>query len=330
MIDKFELVYNAFKNKPSDEKPISLWKHFPYEDRAPEGLEKATIRFHEKFPGDLIKFSPHGRYCVVDWGCEINAEVDPISGSTNCKKCVISSKEDWETIEELDPQEGEFGRQLQALRGVTNVYGNKVPIMMTIFSPFMVASKIDPNILEHIKDASNTVLDGLKEVSKTMIEFAKSSIDEGANGLFIATQHSRDILSLKQFEQYEVAPMRHLMSSVTKKEFTVIHIHGLNIYFKEIATKLQPDAINWHDQETPPTLQDAPKEFSGGLLAGMGARVKLRTASPQETRQYILKILENTCNQHIMAPGCVIPLDVSDENIEIVLNTVKEFQPNKK
>ncbi|MFX1255207.1 MAG: uroporphyrinogen decarboxylase family protein [Promethearchaeota archaeon] len=327
MTDKFELIYNAFKNKASDMKPVSLWKHFPQEDRTPDGLAKATIQFHDKFPGDLIKISPHGRYCVVDWGCEVDMEFDPISGSTSCKTCCITTTEDWETIEEVDPQEGEFGKQLQALKAINQVYEGKVPMMMTVFSPFMTASKMDPNILQSIVDAPETVLGGLKEISKTMTEFAKNSIEAGANGLFIATQHSRkDVLSLEQLEQFEIGPIGRLMSLVTKKEFTVLHIHGLNIYFKELGAKLRPDAINWHDQQTPPTLQNAPKEFSGGLLGGIDAEETLRTATAGDVRKHILEVLENTSNQHILAPGCVIPIDVPEENIEAVLTTVREYR----
>ncbi|MFX1534177.1 MAG: uroporphyrinogen decarboxylase family protein [Promethearchaeota archaeon] len=328
MTDKFKLIYNAFKNKPSDMKPISLWKHFPREDRTPDGLAKATIQFQDKFPGDLIKISPHGRYCVVDWGCEIDMEFEPISGSTRCKRCCIATRDDWETIEEVDPQEGEFGKQLRALKAINQVYEGKVPMMMTVFSPFMTASKMDPNMLQNIVDAPETVLSGLKEISKTMTEFAKSSIEAGANGLFIATQHSiKDVLSLEQLEQFEISPIGRLMSLVSKKEFTVLHIHGLNIYFKELGAKLRPDAINWHDHQTPPTLQDAPKEFSGGLLGGIDAEETLRTATAEEVRKHIMEVLENTSNQHIMAPGCVIPIDVPDENIEAVLTTVREYQP---
>ncbi|MCP4761618.1 MAG: hypothetical protein GY870_07540 [archaeon] len=326
MIDKFELISNAFKNKPSEITPISLWKHFPESDLIPEDLAEASIRFYEKFPVDLIKVSPHGRYCVVDWGCELSGESDPISGSKVCSKYCIDSIDDWKNIEEKDPSLGEFGKQIKALKIITDKFGSEAPIMMTIFSPMMVASKMDSNIIKNLKKEPDTVLEGIKKITNTMANFAKLSIENGAHGLFIATQHSRDdIFDIENLTKFEIQPISKIISSVPKNTFTVMHVHGNNIYFEEIGRKINPEAINWHDHQTPPNLKNAPQKFSGGLLAGIDGKVKLRKANKEQTRQHILDVLKNTCNQHIMAPGCVIPQDVPDEIIEIVYNTVREF-----
>ena len=86
---KLELILSTFKGEPHEGVPITLWKHFPHIDRTPEGLAKAQIQYQEKFDFDLMKISPHGRHCTIDWGGTIG-DVDPISGSTTTKDSPVS------------------------------------------------------------------------------------------------------------------------------------------------------------------------------------------------------------------------------------------------
>ncbi|MFX0185289.1 MAG: uroporphyrinogen decarboxylase family protein, partial [Candidatus Hodarchaeota archaeon] len=147
-LDRFSLIKATFNHERTEKVPYSLWKHFVEADKTPEGLAQAQHDFQKKFDSDIMKISPHGSYCVVDFG-GILGEYSPVSGSRICERTPILSLSDWETIEPVDPNEGEFGAQIKAVELIYQQVENEVPTMMTIFSPFMVASKLDPAILEH-------------------------------------------------------------------------------------------------------------------------------------------------------------------------------------
>ncbi|MHA2500681.1 MAG: hypothetical protein ACXAEL_14025, partial [Candidatus Hodarchaeales archaeon] len=66
-IDKFDLIKEVFHGSGfTDTVPISVWKHFPNDDRTPKGLAAKELEFQKRFDPDLKKICFHGRYCCVD------------------------------------------------------------------------------------------------------------------------------------------------------------------------------------------------------------------------------------------------------------------------
>ena len=327
-IDKFSLIKATFKRQKTEKVPYALWKHFPEADKTSEGLAKAQLEFQHKFASDLMKISPHGSYCVVDFG-GVLGDYRPISGSRICEKPPISSLSDWETLEPVDPNDGEFGAQVKAVELIFQQVENEIPTMMTIFSPFMVASKLDPFLLDHVSKDQQLLFDQITMLSKIMVEFASSVLDAGSDGLFIATQHFNAILPHDQLQDLEFQPIKSILNQIVKKSsFNVLHLHGEKPYFK-LATQLpNVQAINWHDQQTPPSLLEARQEFSGGLLGGLDEMAVLRDDNHKKIQQSIQEVYNEFSDLgFIFAPGCVIPQDVPDDNLTIVTETINAFIP---
>ena len=145
-MDKFDLIKKALKAEPTEKVPYAIWKHFPEFDKGSEGLLKAQMEFQNKFDSDIMKISISGRAFATDFGAELGG-YDPDSGSRICVKYPIEGLEDWENIKKVDANGGEFGNQIKAMKLIHREVDGKVPTMMTVFSPFMVASQIDPNVI---------------------------------------------------------------------------------------------------------------------------------------------------------------------------------------
>jgi uroporphyrinogen decarboxylase len=103
----------------------------------------------------------------------------------------------------------------------------------------------------------------------------------------------------------------------------LLHLHGKKIYFEKLAT-LPVQAINWHDRLTEPTLQEGKGHFGGAVVGGLSEWQTLRGGSLEEviaeTRD---AIAQTEASGVIVAPGCVLPLDVSDAHLDAVVRTVK-------
>ncbi|MFW9906845.1 MAG: uroporphyrinogen decarboxylase family protein [Candidatus Thorarchaeota archaeon] len=327
-IDRFSLIKATFNRQKTEKVPYALWKHFPEADKTSEGLAKAQLDFQQRFDSDLMKISPHGSYCVVDFG-GILGDYRPVSGSRICDKPPISSLSDWETLEPVDPNDGEFGAQVKAVNLIHIQVENEIPTMMTIFSPFMVASKLDPSLLDHIFQDQQLLSDQITMLSKVMGDFASSVLDAGSDGLFIATQHFNSTLPQDRLQDFEFQPIKSILNQVTKKSsFNVLHLHGEEPYFK-IATQLPSvHAINWHDQQTPPSLLEARQEFSDGLLGGLDEMTVLRQNDQNKIKQSINKVYGQFNSRGLVfAPGCVLPLDVPENNLAVVVETIKSLIP---
>ncbi|MFX1452742.1 MAG: uroporphyrinogen decarboxylase family protein [Promethearchaeota archaeon] len=325
-MDKFDIIEKAFKAKPTEQVPYAIWKHFPEFDKTTEGLYKAQMIFQEKFDSDIMKISISGRAFASDFGAELGG-YDPDSGSRICVKYPIERLEEWENIKKIDVYEGEFGNQIGAMKLIHQEVEGKIPTMMTVFSPFMVASQIDPNIITHYRKNSQLVGEQLKVIISAMTEFTQASLDAGADGIFLATQHFNSKLTDAERVALEFTPMKSLIKKAIKKNnFLVLHLHGDNPDFK-MATKLPTDAINWHDQQTKPNLSEARKIFNGGLLGGLDAESWKSLTDPTDLSTLITTVYKNFNGPGlIIAPGCVIPQFISDSVIHAAVKTIKKLK----
>lgn len=326
--DRFSLLKAVFEHQKTEKVPYALWKHFPEADKTSEGLAAAQLDFQQKYASDLMKISPHGSYCVVDFGGILD-EYSPISGSRICDRPPILSLSDWETLEPVDPNDGEFGAQIKAVRLIHKQVENEVPTMMTVFSPFMVAAKLDPSLLEHLVQHRQLLTSQIKMLSNVMGEFSSAVLDAGADGLFVATQHFNPALPQEEIRDFEFQPMKSLLQDVTKKSsFNILHLHGENPYFTWATQLPNVQGINWHDQRTSPSLQEARQDFSGALLGGLDEMDLLRKGSTEEIQKSIETLFREVNDRgFIYAPGCVLPQDVPENNIHIVIDTINSLVP---
>lgn len=324
-MDKFDLIKKAFKAEPTEKVPYAIWKHFPEFDKRPQGLFKAQMKFQNQFDSDIMKISISGRAFASDFGAELGG-YNPESGSRVCVKYPINMLRDWDKIKKVEITCGEFGNQIKAMKLISREVEGKIPTMMTVFSPFMVASQIDKNIISNYRKNPELVGEQLKIIITAMTDFTKSSLDAGADGIFLATQHFNNSLNDKERRVLEYNPMESLIKkSIKKNNFVVLHLHGDQPDF-DLATKLKVDAINWHDQQTKPGLSEARKIFKGGLLGGLNTESWKDLTNPEKVSPLIISVYKSYKGYGlIIAPGCVIPQYVSNTIIETAINTIKNL-----
>ena len=159
-----------------------------------------------------------------------------------------------------------------------------------------------------------------------MTDFTKASLEAGANGIFLATQHFNNKLTNEERLELAFNPMKSLIKKTIKKNnFIVLHLHGDNPDY-ELATKLPIDAINWHDQQTTPNFSEARQIFKGGLLGGLNAESWKDISDPTELEPMISSVYTNFKGSGlIIAPGCVIPQFVGDPVIEVAVRTIQNL-----
>lgn len=313
-----DLVMSTLHGQVTEIPLVSIWRHYPTVDLNIDKLVETHLRDYKRFPSDLIKLSPHGRAPVVDFGCEISPGTTEFggSGSSSCKRCIIQNSLDWSKIEEVDPLDGHYADQLKYVKKMRESLPNQI-MMMTIFSPTMVARKISANqFYNHLfGEDAKIVEEGLKIVSKVTTEFARASIDYGADGIFAAIQEAdykitTDVSELRRM----ITLNRPFMNEINKKsDFTVLHIHGKDVAFKDAVEILRPTAVNWHDKTASTNLIDARNIFDGGLLGGINPDTILDGISDEEIN-YHIDLLEKL--PLFYAPGCVLWQGTDDKYIE--------------
>ncbi len=333
-MSRFELVKQTLLGNIGDSIPISVWKHHPEIDRTSEGLAEAEIALHRMFDHDIIKISFHGCYPAVDWGC-VPVYDGAVSGSTKCASCVVCSLADWETLEPLDVNAGEFGRQVRAVQLVHEYAQSLVPTMATVFDPPMVADILCDGRLKEYMDKNPDIVKGALElITNVMVDFARAALDAGSDGIFLASQHATyESVSDKQYEEFVLPYDLKVLSRLRRKAgFVLMHLHSgdddKRIRFEKISRIAALDGLNWADQSVAPTLKQMKDQTRMAVFGGIDHNGVLRTGTADEVKEEVLEAIRAAgLERLVVAPGCVIPIDAPEENIHAVVDATRSIVP---
>jgi uroporphyrinogen decarboxylase len=322
---KRERVAAALARAPVDRVPVSFWRHVPERDHDPRQLAEAMLAFQRRWDLDVVKLMPSGVYCVEDWGCQVAYRGAP-SGAKQCTRHAVEGPGDWDRIRPLDPGAGALGRELEAVRLVAGNRPDDAPILHTVFSPLTIARKLAGDRVRGDLGADPARVEvALDAITDTMTRYAVAALAAGADGLFVATQTAcPETATAAEHARFDAPYLRRMLDAVTgRSAVTLLHAHGADVYFDAVAA-LPVHALNWHDRVTAPTLAEGGRRFGGAVVGGLGERTTLRGASPAAVAAEVADAIAQTTGRGlVVAPGCVVPLDVTDEHLGAVVTAVR-------
>ncbi len=316
-MNKHQRLHAAIHKQTVDRPPIALWRHFPIDDLDAEKLARRVIEFQNAYDFDFVKVTPAASYVAEMYGGELRDAGNREGTRTHVRR-VINAWQDWKKIEPVANDHPIMQRERDAIQRIRAGLGKDVPIMQTIFSPLSCARTLaGDRLIQDLREHPSEVLHALQHLGTTMEHFAHCSIEAGADSLFLATQvASRDVLTPAEARAFgtsnDLALLNHLGSHV---DFILLHIHGENIYFEELA-KYPVQIVNWHDRKTAPTLREGKKLFHGAVAGGIEEWGVLADGTPDQIRAQIQDAIQQTDGFGlIVAAGCVISTDTPEDNI---------------
>ncbi len=322
---KRERIEAALARKPVDRPPVAFWRHVPDVDHTAPGLAQAMLDFHRHWDLDLIKVMSSGVYCVEDWGCKVAYTGSP-NGAKQCTEHAIKHARDWARIEPLDPGAGALGRELEAVRLIARGRPDDAPVLHTVFSPLTIARKLAGDRLkDDLLRSPEAVFHALDAIAETVIRYIHAALAAGADGIFFATQTaSLEILSRDEYLRFSAPYTQRVLDDIEGAcPFTLLHVHGKDILFDQLAS-LPVQALNWHDRLTAPSLADGQRLFAGAVVGGLSEWQTLRRGPGEAVAVEVRDALRQTGGVGIiLAPGCVLPLDVPEAWLSAVVETVK-------
>jgi uroporphyrinogen decarboxylase len=326
---KRERVLATLSRQPVDRPPVSFWRHVPDVDHTAPGLALAMLAFQQRWDLDFVKLMSSGVYCVEDWGCKVAYTGAP-SGAKQCTEHAVKAGADWARIRPLDPGAGALGRELEALRLVVRGRADDAPVLHTLFSPLTIAKKLaGDRLAADLEARPGDVLAALEVITETMVRYAAATLAAGADGVFFATQMgSAEIMGEEDKARFGTPYARRVLESVRDRAaFTLLHVHGTSIYFDRLAA-LPVHAVNWHDRLTAPTLSEAQRRFGGAVVGGLNEWATLRPGPVGAIAAEAEDAMRQAGGVGVMvAPGCVLPLDVPDAHLEAAVKAVKGWRP---
>lgn len=325
MITHRERLETCLSGARPDRVPVALWRHFPVDDQTPESLANAVIDFQEKYDFDLVKVTPESSFCVKDWGVEDEWRGDS-EGTRLYTRRIITRPEDWSALQPLDPHKGHLAAQLNALRRITSHFESETPVLQTIFSPMHQAKNLAGNdlLLVHMREYPQAVHQGLQTITESTRRFIEAALETGIAGLFYAVHHAQyGMLSEPEFQAFVKAYDLLALEPAQKCWCNMLHLHGNHVMF-HLALDYPIQIINWHDQETPPSLAEARRLYPGVLCGGIKRLQTLLLSKPQQIRAEALAAIDALGGEKfILGTGCVTQITTPHGNLMAVRKAVE-------
>jgi uroporphyrinogen decarboxylase len=317
MISHRERLQACLAGEKQDRVPVALWRHFPVDDQTAAGLAAATLSFQRLYDFDLVKVTPESSFCIQDWGA-VDTWQGAAEGTRAYIQRVIKKPDDWLNLKILDPLSGRLGQQLEALRYIKHELGDQTPILQTIFSPLHQAKNLAGAdlLLVHLRSEPQAVLAGLRTIAQTTQQFIEAAASTGIDGIFYAVQHaSYRLLSEEEYLTFGRPFDLDVLGPSGEFWINMLHLHGTDIMF-DLFTNYPVQIINWHDQETPPSLGEAKKRFKGVVCGGLRRDETMLLGNPGMIASEAHKAIEETQGERfILGTGCVVFTTVPHGNL---------------
>ncbi len=320
----WDRVREALRGGRADCPPVAIWRHFPGADQRAETLAEAHVAFWRRFRFDLLKVTPASGYYGDDWGLRAGYRPNREGVRTYLDRPVKKAG-DWTRLRRLDVTSGTYGRELRALRLVRQEVGREVPVLATVFSPLTVAKTLcgEVAVVRYLREQPEALHAGLETIADVTAHFAAECLNAGADGLFFATQMAcADGVTQEEYEVFGRPYDLRVLEAAAGAEIVLLHAHGSQPYF-DLLTSYPVHAVNWHDRRTPPTLREARGRYSGCLCGGLDEATFADRTPAQVAEEARDALTQSGGVGHMVAPGCVIPVDAPEANVEAVVRAVR-------
>ena len=324
-MNKKERVDAALRGDAVDRVPTSMWGHDFEREWNVQTFTEAMIENFTRYDWDFMKVNPRSSYCVEDWGVKVRPSGEKYRGPIY-EGTPIRTPSDWRKLRPLEPDRGALGEQLKVLQLLNHAVGYDAYFVETIFAPLGVAKYLAGNKRETVqhtlRDDRSAMHAALRVITETFTSFAIACMEQGASGIFYATDQwaSASVLTPDQYREFgEQYDLEFLDAIKRRGKFNILHNCGSHIFFNQLAS-YPVQAISWDVQaEGNPDLGEGKKRSGKAVMGGMSEKTTLRSGSPDQVQEEVAQALTATGGRHfLLAPGCTISPETPVKNLNAI------------
>jgi uroporphyrinogen decarboxylase len=275
---KRERVLAALHGDAVDRVPLSFWLHNFAAENAAGTLAAETIRLARLFDWDFLKPQSRAQCFAEMWGLTYRPSTERAVPYT-VTRAPVETAADLARLAVADPRQGALGEQLAALGLIRAAVGSDVPIIWTVFSPFMVVpfllrggheqavaiARTDPKAMEH----------ALGVIAETLQGYARACLAAGADGLFYATNlATEDLISVAECRRFQRPFDLPVLAAVQDAPFNLLHVCGSRVHFDEF-TDYPVTAFSWATVPGNPSLAAGRRRTGRAVVGGVPAKPQI-------------------------------------------------------
>lgn len=309
-----------------DRLPIALWRHWPGDDQRAADLAYATRRYQEQFGWDFIVVVPSSHFSVAGYGVHDGWAGDNF-GRRAVNKYPVQRSLHWTELRVQDPTRGALGRQLDALRTLTEALATSTPILQLIYSPLAQAARSTERslLLRHLRTNPDRLRSGLNTITETTLQFLDMLRRLPIAGIvYVAELACYSELSDDEYAAFGTPYDEKVLTALPSEWwFNLVQVRGHSPMLHHF-THLPIQALGWADQTGHPSLDRVVSNFSGAFYGGLNAEKHLHLGTPPVVRDAVRQAAQATLGRRlIIGTGDLLPLTTPISNLRAALDAAK-------
>lgn len=315
-------VRAALELDSADRPPIGLWGHDYLKEWSASELAETHVRAQNKFGWDFVKFQPRATCFAEAFGAQYRPSGNPHTFPAFLGSPIRTPK-DWDEVEAVPATVRPLADQVESLAEVCAGLGPDVPVIQTVFSPLSVADFVlgrgPGSVVSELREHAGALEGAMEAIARTLIDFARRSVDAGASGIFFAVVGlaTAGLLTEDEYEDL-VLPFDLKVIDALPSEawFNVVHLCGPRVHFRLLA-RMSSNAVSWAaHEEGNPNLSDGLELLKRAAMGGIQQKSTLLGGDEEAIAHEVRAAAETNGGKGVIIAGeCSIPTNTPEENI---------------
>jgi len=239
----------------------------------------------------------------------------------------IRKPTDWIKMPFLDTDF--FQDQWEIVRGLVNKAGKDAMVIMTLYSPYMLAGQVIGKELvdEHISDDPDQVKRGMEIITESLLVFVRGCIKQGIDGFYHSTQgwethrFGGSPLFDKCIKPYDLAVMEEVNETCV---FNILHICDYHGGYTDLTSFLDypGDMVNCNLklESQKMTAKSVSKMFNKPFMGGLDRKGIIVSGDSLEIEREIDSVVQDAPDDYILGADCTLPGDINWDNIRVAIS----------
>ncbi len=235
----------------------------------------------------------------------------------------IQQPKDWSNIPFI--REDFYQDQWQIAKGLVEMAGKEALVIMTLYSPFMLAGQFTGRELleKNLRSDPESVKKGLEIITDSLLIFVRGCIKNGVDGFYHSTQGGEisrfggSPIFDNYIKPFDLTVMEEINNT---SKFNILHICDYHDGYKDLSPFFDypGDIVNCSLRLS--TLQLTGKEvsrmFNRPFMGGLNRKGTIVHGTPSEIEREIDKVVKDAPEDFLLAADCTLPSDINWDKIK--------------
>jgi uroporphyrinogen decarboxylase len=291
--------------------PAAFFLHFPEQYHAGQAAVDKHVEYFRATGMDFVKIQFETRFPVLPQ---------------------IQSPSDWAQM----PRYGLdfYAGQLDAVKGIVQALRGEAVVVMTLYSPFMMAGQTAtmPRLIEHLNSDPAAVRKGLEIITDSLLGFARECAFLGVDGFYTSTQGGEtgrladSGTFASSIKPYDLALMNEANRICS---FNILHVCDYHLDYASFEPFLEyPGAV----VNTPLKAGGnalTPKEvsamFKRPYMGGLERKGVILNGTPSDIRLAVESVIAQAPPRFILGADCTVLDHTPWQNLKIAIDAAHEI-----